>query len=111
MAAHRKSIIVRLLINIHTMHSFRTANTVKIFRIPEPVSISPTMSSTKKIALFHRLLNRDSPHARLSPITQNGMLEKRLGTYGFLSTFEYILTNRGSESGDPESLETGVNCI
>ena len=38
-------------------------------------------------------------------------LEKRLGTYGFLSTFEYILTDRGSEFGDPESLETGVNGI
>ena len=38
-------------------------------------------------------------------------LEKRLGTYGFLSTFEYILTDRGTEFGDPESLETGVNGI
>lgn len=38
-------------------------------------------------------------------------LEKRLGTYGFLSTFEYILTDRGTEFGDPESLEIGVNGI
>ena len=38
-------------------------------------------------------------------------LEKRLGTYEFISTFEYILTDRGSEFGDPESLETGVNGI
>lgn len=38
-------------------------------------------------------------------------LEKRLGTYEFLSAFEYILTDRGAEFGDPESLETGINGI
>lgn len=36
-------------------------------------------------------------------------LEKRLGTYEFLSLFEYVLTDRGSEFGDPEALETGIN--
>ncbi len=36
-------------------------------------------------------------------------LEKRLGTYDFLRLFEYILTDRGSEFGDPDSLETGIN--
>lgn len=36
-------------------------------------------------------------------------LEKRLGTFEFNSVFEYILTDRGSEFGDPDSLETGVN--
>lgn len=35
-------------------------------------------------------------------------LEKRLGTYEFLSLFEHILTDRGSEFGDPDSLETGI---
>ena len=34
-------------------------------------------------------------------------LEKRFGTYDFQTLFEYILTDRGSEFGDPESLETG----
>lgn len=38
-------------------------------------------------------------------------LEKRLGTYEFASVFEYILTDRGSEFGDPVALETGVNGI
>lgn len=38
-------------------------------------------------------------------------LEKRLGTYGFLSLFEYLLTDRGSEFGDPEALETGMGGI
>lgn len=36
-------------------------------------------------------------------------LEKRLGACGFLSLFEYMLTDRGSESGGPEALETGAN--
>ena len=38
-------------------------------------------------------------------------LEKRLGTYGFISTFEHILTDRGTEFGDPEALETGATGI
>lgn len=36
-------------------------------------------------------------------------LEKRLGTYEFLSLFEYLLTDRGSEFGNPEALETGID--
>ena len=38
-------------------------------------------------------------------------LEKRMGTYEFASVFEYLLTDRGSEFGDPAALETGVNGI
>lgn len=38
-------------------------------------------------------------------------LERRLGTYEFLSAFEYILTDRGTEFGDPTSLETGIEGI
>ena len=38
-------------------------------------------------------------------------LEKSMGTYEFASVFEYLLTDRGSEFGDPDSLETGVNGI
>lgn len=38
-------------------------------------------------------------------------LEKRLGTYEFLSVFECLLTDRGSEFGDPDALETGVEGI
>lgn len=38
-------------------------------------------------------------------------LEKSLGTYLFLSLFGTILTDRGSEFGDPTSLETGMNGI
>lgn len=38
-------------------------------------------------------------------------LVKRMGTYEFVSVFEYILTDRGSELGDPAALETGVHGI
>ena len=38
-------------------------------------------------------------------------LEERLGTYDFLHLFEYLLTDRGSEFGDPEALETGTEGI
>lgn len=38
-------------------------------------------------------------------------LEKRMRTYGFASVFEFLLTDRGSEFGDPDSLETGINGI
>lgn len=36
-------------------------------------------------------------------------LEKTLGTYEFHCLFPVILTDRGSEFGDPESLETGMD--
>ena len=38
-------------------------------------------------------------------------LEKRLGNYEFVSLFEYVLTDRGSEFGDPVGLETGISEI
>lgn len=38
-------------------------------------------------------------------------LEKRLGTYTFLSVFGTILTDRGTEFGDPDSLENGIEGI
>ena len=38
-------------------------------------------------------------------------LEHQLGTYDFLTLFNTILTDRGSEFGDPESLENGIHGI
>jgi IS30 family transposase len=38
-------------------------------------------------------------------------LEKRLDTYTFLSVFGTILTDRGTEFGDPDSLENGIEGI
>mgnify|MGYP000130708115 FL=1 len=34
-----------------------------------------------------------------------------MGTYEFTSVFKNVLTDRGSEFGDPEKLETGINGI
>ena len=34
-----------------------------------------------------------------------------MGTYEFASMFAYILTDRGSEFGDPDALETGITGI
>jgi IS30 family transposase len=38
-------------------------------------------------------------------------LEKKIGTYDFLCLFHTLLTDRGSEFGDPDALETGINGI
>ena len=38
-------------------------------------------------------------------------LKNDWGAYEFASLFEYVLTDRGSEFGDPESLETGTSEI
>lgn len=38
-------------------------------------------------------------------------LEKKIGTYDFLCLFHTLLTDRGSEFGDPDALEAGINGI
>jgi len=38
-------------------------------------------------------------------------LEKRLGLHSFLAVFGLILTDRGGEFGDPDSLETGIDGV
>lgn len=38
-------------------------------------------------------------------------LENQLGTYDFLTLFHTVLTDRGSEFGDPDSLENGIHGI
>lgn len=38
-------------------------------------------------------------------------LEKSLGTYEFLTVFETLLTDRGSEFSDPVAIETGIHDI
>lgn len=55
-----------------------------------------------------RLLNRCTEGAVKTSIDQ---MERALGTYDFLSVFEVCLTDRGSEFGNPEKLETGINGI
>lgn len=55
-----------------------------------------------------RLLNRCTEGAVIAAINQ---MEKALGTYDFLTVFEVCLTDRGSEFGNPQALETGINGI
>jgi IS30 family transposase len=55
-----------------------------------------------------RLLNRCTTGAVRAAIDQ---IEHSLGTYNFLSVFEVCLTDRGSEFGKAEDIETGINDI
>jgi len=67
-----------------------------------------TMFFTKEKLFLAFLMNRCTKSAVRLVFDR---LEKRMGTYEFASVFEYILTDRGSEFGDPDALETGVNEI
>lgn len=63
----------------------------------------------KKEKLFLAyLMNRNTTASVRSVFDR---LEKRLDTYTFLSMFEYVLTDRGTEFGDPDSLENGIEGI
>ena len=64
-----------------------------------------TFFFTKEKLFLAFLMNRNTEGAVRLVFDR---LEKRLGTYEFLSLFEHILTDRGSEFGDPDSLETGI---
>lgn len=64
-----------------------------------------TMFFTKEKLFLAFLMNRCTKGAVRLVFDR---LEKRMGTYEFASVFEYILTDRGSEFGDPDALETGM---
>lgn len=64
-----------------------------------------TMFFTKEKLFLAFLMNRCTKGAARLVFDR---LEKRMGTYEFASVFEYILTDRGSEFGDPDALETGM---
>lgn len=67
-----------------------------------------TMFFTKEKLFLAFLMNRCTKGAVRLVFDR---LEKRMGTYEFTSVFEYILTDRGSEFGDPIALETGISGI
>ena len=58
--------------------------------------------------LIARLLQRCTSGAVRMAFDQ---MEEALGTFSFLSVFEVCLTDRGSEFGNPGSLETGIHDI
>lgn len=67
-----------------------------------------TFYDTETELLIARLLNRCTLGAVRMAIDT---LEKSLGTYEFLTVFETLLTDRGSEFSDPVAIETGIHDI
>ncbi|XCP85140.1 IS30 family transposase [Roseburia hominis] len=67
-----------------------------------------TMFFTKEKLFLAFLMNRCTEGAVRLVFDR---LEKRRGIFEFASAFEYILTDRGSEFGNPAALETGINGI
>lgn len=84
-------------VEMDTVHSSRESNKTLL-----------TLFFTKEKLFLAFLLNRCTKGAVRLTFDR---LEKRLDTYEFISVFENILTDRGSEFGDPISLETGIQGI
>jgi IS30 family transposase len=80
-----------------TVHSSRESNRVLL-----------TFFLTKEKLFLAFVLNRCTPGAVRLVFDR---MEKRLGTYEFLTMLEYILTDRGVEFGKPDALETGIKGI
>ena len=106
--SNRTVFINRTYQDFQTLHleSFTEMDTVHSFRDSKKTLL--TFFFTKEKLFLAFLMNRCTEGAVRLVFDR---LEKRLGTYGFISTFEHILTDRGTEFGDPESLETGVNDV
>lgn len=106
--SNRTVFINRTYQDFQTLHleSFAEMDTVHSSRDSKKTLL--TFFFTKEKLFLSFLMNRCTECAVRLVFDR---LEKRLGTYGFISTFEHILTDRGTEFGDPESLETGVNGV
>ena len=104
----RTVFINRTYQDFQTLHleSFTEMDTVHSSRNSKKTLL--TFFFTKEKLFLTFLMNRCTEGAVRLILDR---LEKRLGTYGFISTFEHILTDRGTEFGDPEALETGANGI
>ena len=88
------------------LESFVEMDTVKSSRDSKKTLL--TFFFTKEKLFLAFLLNRCTKGAVRQVFDR---LEKRMETYEFLSVFENVLTDRGSEFGDPIALETGINGI
>lgn len=89
-----------------SLESFVEMDTVKSSRDSKKALL--TLFFTKEKLFLAFLLNRCTKGAVRLIFDR---LEKRMGTYEFISVFENVLTDRGSEFGDPVALETGINRI
>ena len=88
------------------LDAFVEMDTVHSSRDSKKTLLTFLFTDTKLFLAF--LLNRNTEGAVRLVFDR---LEKRLDTYGFLRLFEYILTDRGAEFGDPVALETGIHGI
>ena len=111
---HKTQITDRSVFNGRTYSDFQA---LELLRFTEMDTVHSSRESKKTLLTFFFpqeklflafLMNRCTEGAVRLVFDR---LEKRMGTFEFTSVFEYILTDRGSEFGDPESLETGVNGI
>lgn len=111
---HRPQIRDRSVFVGRTYDVFRSLG---LAAFTEMDTVHSSRESAKSILTFY-LVEQKLFLARLLPRCSKGavkdvfdLLESRLGTQAFLSLFGTILTDRGSEFGDPASLETGINGI
>lgn len=111
---HKTQITDRTVFNNRTYTDFQALN-LKSFTEMDIVHSSReskktllTFFFTKEKLFLAFLMNRCTTGAVRLIFDR---LEKRMGTYEFLTVFKYILTDRGSEFGNPDSLETGIDEI
>lgn len=88
------------------LSSFVEMDTVHSSRESKKTLLTFFFTEEKLFLAF--LLNRCSEGAVRAVFDR---LEKRMGILLFRKHFSYVLTDRGSEFGDPESLETGIEGI
>ena len=88
------------------LDSYVQMDTVKSSRDSHKTLLTMIFTEEKLFLAF--LLNRCTKGAVRAVFDR---LKKRMGTYEFTSVFKNVLTDRGSEFGDPEKLETGINGI
>ena len=88
------------------LNSYVQMDTVKSSRDSQKTLLTMIFTEEKLFLAF--LINRCTKGAVRAVFDR---LEKRMGTYEFTSVFENILTDRGSEFGNPEELETGITGI
>lgn len=84
-------------VEMDTVHSCRGCNRVLL-----------TFFFTKEKLFLAFILDRCTPGAVKAVFDR---LEKRLGTFEFLTLFGTILTDRGVEFGNPDALEEGIDGI
>ena len=111
---HKSQISDRRVFNGRTYADFQQLHLesfVEMDTVHSAVGSSKTLLTfffTREKLFLAFLMNRNTEGSVRLVLNR---LEKRFGTFDFLSLFEYILTDRGAEFGDPDSLETGVTGI